>query len=152
MSDIALSAGRRTMVAVEKAFQTGRLFEWIMAGMMIAVAITLTLWPKSAEAASLRILIEAGFSEEFLRLGFFGGGLARCAALYANGHWPVIGPWLRAIGALGGAILWALMASAVAPSLGEIGTGALAVAVFGSLFVGEIFSCHRSLAHGRWWK
>ncbi len=138
------------MTAVEKAFRTGRLFEWVTSGMMIAIAVTLTVWPKSSEAGSFRLLVQAGFDSEFLRLGFFMGGLARCIALYANGRWPLIGPWMRAVGALGGATLWALMAAAVVPALGQIGSGALAVAVYGSLSVGEIVSCHRVLAHGRW--
>lgn len=138
------------MVAVEKIIQSGRLFEWVTAGMMIAIAVTLTIWPKSAEIGSFLILIQAGFDKGLLQLGFFVGGVARCVALFANGRWPIIGPWMRATGALGGAVLWALMGSAVIPSLGNISNGALAVAMFGSLLIGEIFSCHRALANGRW--
>lgn len=151
MSDVVLSsAGIRFMSVVEKSVRTGRLFEWVASLMMIAIGVTLSLWPKSAEAGSLRILVEAGFAAPWLIVGFVGGGAARLIALYANGHWPLIGPWLRAVGALGGAVLWSLMGAAVLPALGQVGSGALAVPVFFALCIGDVISCHRSLAHGRW--
>lgn len=40
---------------------------------------------------------------------FIGVGTIRMAALIANGNWPQYGPWMRAIGALIGALIWSQM-------------------------------------------
>jgi len=150
MSDFALSAGHAAMAVVEKIYHSSRLFEWVTAGMMLTFFVILSIWPQSANNSSLRIIIAAGFAEPYLRLSFFIGGVMRCAALVANGHWQPVGPWLRACGALGGAVLWASMGWALVPSLGSDSENAILLGVFAWLFLGEIASCHRSLAHGRW--
>lgn len=167
MTDTAISAGSSAMQPAQTAeidIVHGRLFEWFAALFMIGAAVTLTIWPKSFDAHSLQVLVneirlmlaaiglDSGrdFVEPILRSAFLAGGLIRCFALYANGHWPVIGPRLRGAGAGAGALLWSQMSFAVMPSLGDIGSGALAVVLYGLMACCEIVSCYRSGAHGRW--
>lgn len=157
MTDITLSAGPTTMATQAVEANQYRLFEWFASSVMIGMAIALTLWPRSIEAGSLRVVVNEvalvvgkDWIGTVLRGIFLVSGLVRFFALYANGQWPVIGPRLRAIGAAGGALLWSQMSFAVIPSLGEIGGATLALAVFAPMAVCEIISCYRSGEHGRW--
>lgn len=134
-----------------------RLFEWFAAAVMIGMAIMLTLWPKSIDDGSFRIVFNevaliAGqdWVGSTLRSTFLISGLMRFFALYANGQWPVIGPRLRAIGAGGGALLWSQMSYAIIPERDALGSGSWVLAIFVPMVCCEIISCWRSGEHGRW--
>lgn len=160
MTDIAASAGLATMAPEMKAVTTeipGRLFEWVAATMMIGIAIILTIWPQSIDdivyrelIRPLRGIVDDQIVESILRFCFFAGGMLRYFALYANGRLPVIGPRLRGAGAGAAALLWSQMFVAGSMEIIKTGHGTVEVVLLGCMACGEIISCYRSGAHGRW--
>jgi hypothetical protein len=93
------------MTPVMRHYLEGRLFEWIMASAMILLAVQTFVWPGTLAASAFHLLAEAmpnSFIGAFLLLF----GVLRLGALIANGRSLAYGPWLRATGALAGAVLW----------------------------------------------
>lgn len=121
-----------------------RLFEWMTSSMMICSAFLLAIWPHSIGTGSYKLMLQVGVSAQFLSLTFGTFGILRMVALVVNGLWPTWGPRLRAIGAAGGAFVWAQMFMALtwyslvttyppSPSMG--------LSVYFFLMIGELRSC-----------
>lgn len=136
------------MAALLREYRTGRLFEWFAAAAMISIGLKLTFSPHPVDLAVLDVVAHFGIDAEIVRIGFFFGGIARWFALIANGQWPGIGPIMRAIGAIGGAVTWAAIASV--PSFVPGTPGGIVVAICWCMCICEIYCSYRSLAHGRW--
>lgn len=126
-----------------------RLFEWIMALIMIGLAALLFLWPNAVLASDFRIILTI-VSAEHMAVFFGVFGLLRAAALIANGSWPIHGPRLRAIGASSGALMWMQMTIALVQfaSFNE-GVPSPALPVYFALTIGEIVSAYRAMTDER---
>ncbi len=83
----------------------GRLFEWVMSISMVFLSVEIFVWPDTLKASAFRWVLQV-MSEDFIGVVLLGAGVFRCAALVANGSSMVIGPRVRAIGALCGAVIW----------------------------------------------
>jgi hypothetical protein len=125
-----------------------RLFELAMTIAMLGIAIWVIVWPGSIEAGSfkflLRVMSPAAIVGIYALLG-----VARFAALIANGHWEFYGPIVRAIGALFAAFVWAQMSAAL--FLWSDVTGrppSIGIPVFGTLALFELISMYRAMARG----
>jgi hypothetical protein len=83
----------------------GRLFEWVMSVSMVILAIEIFAWPETLKESAFQWATMV-MNTEFVGVVMFGAGWFRCWALIANGSSMAIGPRVRAIGALVGAVLW----------------------------------------------
>lgn len=90
-----------------------RLFELAMTVAMIGEGILLMVSPRSIDASSFHYL--TGVVPLWLCITIFMGlGGARIVALVLNGHWMPHGAYVRAVGAVAGAVMWAQMCAALA--------------------------------------
>lgn len=129
-----------------------RLFEWMTSLMMLGISVTIVLSPATVSRGGFALVENVGLTPSVLGLLFTIGGALRFVALYANGHWPVVGPRLRAFCALGGALVWAQMLVALLKwSCGD-GYISLGVPVYLFLTIGELLSCWRAATDSRWKK
>jgi hypothetical protein len=118
---------------------------------MVGIGLQIMAAPPVSNYRALDLL--AGFvSAGSIALFFISVGAVRMAALIANGRWPSYGPWLRAIGALVGALIWSQMFLGLiaVPSDNLTSLNAPAYLVFTAI---ELISIYRALAmrdgHGR---
>jgi len=132
-----------------------RLFEWSVSAMLIGIALTIMLSPHAIAFGDFYIVarIGLGAKPQTFVLFFLLVGVARVAALYANGHWPIYGPRCRAAGALAGALIWSQMLAALcwwSTQLDYVSMGIpLGVPVYACLTAGELLSCYRAASDGR---
>jgi hypothetical protein len=101
------------MTPTMRHYVEGRLFEWTMSSGMVLLAVEIFLWPKTLEASSFYWLV-LFLPGNFVGIFMLFIGVARIAALFANGRSMVHGPRVRAVGALAGAVMWAQMDLALA--------------------------------------
>ena len=90
----------------------GRLFEWVMSLSMVMLAIEVLVWPETLRASEFQWLTQV-MSPDFVGAILLAAGWFRCLALLANGSSLVIGPRVRAIGAIIGAVMWVQFATAL---------------------------------------
>lgn len=128
---------------------SNRMFEWISTAMMLGIAATLLLSPKSIEFSAFRLMLDAGLTQRSVEVFFLMAGWLRIIALFANGRLPVYGPAARAFGALAGAFIWGQMSVALLGLSPVTGTIAPGVPVYFALVVGELLSCVRAVRDGR---
>jgi len=83
----------------------GRMFEWVMSISMILLSVEIFIWPETLKASAFQ-WITLVLNTEIVGIVLIGAGIFRCSALVANGSSMVIGPRVRAIGALAGAAIW----------------------------------------------
>lgn len=83
----------------------GRLFEWVMSVSMVLLALEIFIWPFTLNASAFQWATMV-MNSEFIGVVLFCAGWFRCLALIANGSSLTIGPRVRAIGALCGAVVW----------------------------------------------
>jgi hypothetical protein len=124
-----------------------RLFEWVTTAMMLSMAIEIAIWPGTIGASAFRYILQM-IGPTNMGLFFAVFGLLRIAALIANGHWPVYGPWMRTIGAGAAALLWFQMDIALvmlAPH--NNGTPSPGIPVYLALTIGEILSAYRAMTN-----
>ena len=123
-----------------------RISEAGAAWMMIGIAVLIATNPAAADAHSFD-LIGVAVVDDWLAPAFLSVGVVRMAALIANGNWPVYGPWMRAGGALLGALIWSQMCL----SLVVLALPSPGIPIYAVLTGTELFSIYRSLAghHGR---
>jgi hypothetical protein len=114
--------------------------------MMIGIALLISTNPQAADAHSFD-LIGVAVVDDWLAPAFLIVGVVRMAALLANGHWPVYGPWMRAGGALVGALIWSQMCL----SLVLLALPSPGIPIYAVLTGSELISIYRALAghHGR---
>ncbi|MGB3506053.1 MAG: hypothetical protein WBA37_11805 [Xanthobacteraceae bacterium] len=124
-----------------------RISEAAAAWMMIGIAVLIATNPAAADAHSFD-LIGVAVVDEWLAPAFLSVGVVRMAALIANGNWPVYGPWMRA----GGALLGALICSQMCLSLVILALPSPGIPIYAVLTGTELFSIYRALAghHGRY--
>lgn len=128
---------------------TCRLFEWVMTFVMLGMAGTIVASPDTIGKGAFRYMLAVGLTPLAVGLFFWIVGLVRVVALVLNGKSPLWGPRLRAIGAAGGALIWAWMAVALVYL--TVDTGSLSLGIFNwvGLAFGEIISCVRAGADVR---
>src|SRR5438105_2826096 len=93
------------MTPVMRHYLEGRLFEWVMATAMILLAVQTFAWPQTLGSSAFHLLIVT-MPSKIIGVFLLLFGLARIAALLANGRSRVYGPRARAVGALAAAVLW----------------------------------------------
>jgi hypothetical protein len=120
-----------------------RLFEWVMTGIMLGLALEIAIWPNTIGASAFYYMLRVIGSTN-LNMFFAVAGLLRVAALIANGTWPVVGPRIRACSAGAASIIWFQMVIAlllVAPVNGVPSPG---IPVYLALTIGELLSAYRA--------
>jgi hypothetical protein len=125
-----------------------RLFELAMTVAMFGIAAWVVTWPGAIAAGSFKFLLQV-FSPAAIIGGYAALAIARFAALIANGHWPLYGPLVRALGALFASFVWAQMAAAL--FLWSDMTGrppGIGIPVYGTLALFELVSMYRAMARG----
>lgn len=124
-----------------------RISEAAAALMMIGIAVLIATNPIAADAHSFD-LIGVAVVDDWLAPAFLTVGVVRMAALVANGSWPLYGPWMRAGGALVGALIWSQMCL----SLVILALPSPGIPIYAVLTATEFFSIYRALAgqHGRY--
>lgn len=128
-----------------------RISEVSNAMVMIGIGVQIIVAPVPPDYHALDMLLGV-IPDGGIALLFVAVGTIRMAALIANGHWPEYGPWLRAVGALVGALIWSQMflSLIVIPSDSLTSLGAPIFSVFTMV---ELISIYRALAmrdhHGR---
>ncbi|MGB5902549.1 MAG: hypothetical protein WBH00_06815 [Xanthobacteraceae bacterium] len=122
-----------------------RISEAGAAWMMIGIAVLISMNPAAADAHSFD-LIGVAIVDDWLAPAFLTVGVVRMAALIANGNWPVYGPWMRAGGALLGALIWSQMCL----SLVILALPSPGIPIYAVLTGSELISIYRALAghHG----
>ena len=126
-----------------------RLFEWVMALVMLMMAGEMALWPDTIRFSVFRYILTI-ISATDLGVFFTVFGLLRMAALVANGHWPKAGPRLRALGAGAGALMWGQLGMALfLYAMDTRGIPSLGIPVYLSLVVGELGSAYRAISDAR---
>lgn len=128
---------------------SNRLFEWMTALMMLGIALTIATSPQSVAHGGFYLMQNVGLTPAVLVVLFCAAGLARAAGLYANGHWPIYGPWCRALGAMGGVFIWAQMLLSLVKWSSQSGYVSIGVPVYVFLTIGELISCYRAASDGR---
>lgn len=125
-----------------------RLFELATTIMMLGVGAFLMIWPNSIESGSFRYLLTIVSAQTIIVI-YTIIGVARIAALIANGHWAFVGPIIRACGAFVGAVVWAQMAAALCLYSSERGSPpSIGIWVYAVLAFFELISMYRALARG----
>lgn len=129
-------------------YSSNRLFEWIMAGGLILVALTLALPGDSLDRGALRLLVDVGASEEAMATIFAVIGTMRAVALFANGKLPFYGPLMRYFGSVIGALVWFVLMSPLAYDSLLSGKVSIYVPLLGMLTLGELISVYRAVRDG----
>ena len=134
-----------SLPAILRHFEN-RISEVAAALIMIGIAVLIAVAPAAADAHSFD-LIGVAIVDEWLAPAFLSVGLVRIAALIANGNWPLYGPWMRASGALVGALIWSQMCL----SLVLLALPSPGIPIYAVLTASELISIYRALAghHGR---
>ncbi len=139
--DRAQTAGR---------YSSNRLFEWVMAIMMLLIAFTLSLPGDTLSRGALNMLqTQLDIDEPIVAVILAAVGTLRCGALYANGNLPVYGPKARTLGSAVGALSWAVLMSTMIFDSLLSKSASIMVPVFGSLIIGEVVSAYRATRDGR---
>jgi len=122
-----------------------RLFELAMTTIMLGEAILLILSPGSLAASSFHFMSETmPLAACIVLFALF--GIARIVALALNGHWLPYGAYVRAGGAVVGALMWGQMAAALLEwgqqTMKPVSPG---IPVYVTLALFEIISMYRAL-------
>lgn len=124
-----------------------RLSELSMAMVMLAIAGWISVFPSVIADGAFRYLNNF-MGRESLMLFFFMFGIARLAALVANGHWQYWGPIIRSACALAAAVLFGQMTLALINLSAEGIDPPISTGVYGVLALFELISMYRALARG----
>jgi hypothetical protein len=126
-----------------------RLFEWMTALMMLGIAATIGVSPRTIESGGFHLMQDAGITRDRLGWAFLLIGILRIGALYANGRSPFYGPWCRFAGAFVGALVWLQMGLALVAWSDRAGYVSIGVPVYAVLALGEFISCYRAANDAR---
>lgn len=127
--------------ATIKHFET-RIAEAVKALIMIGIGIQIMI-AQTLDFNALKML-ERVVNESDLAFFFISVGLLRLAALSANGNWPKYGPWLRAVGAFIGSLIWSNMFLSLA-LLPQTEPRSVAAPIFFVFSIVEILSVYRAI-------
>lgn len=136
------------MTPTMRHYVEGRLFEWVMATAMVLLAVQTFVWPETLNASAfhwLTVVLPSSFIGVFLLLF----GIARFGALVANGRSLVYGPFVRAFGALAGALLWAQFELAMFADFSVKGPPSPGIAFFFPFTLAELYSAYRAASDVR---
>jgi hypothetical protein len=111
---------------------------------MLGMALVLSVYPGAIRSSSFHYIIATGISGRFLFWSFLLFGVIRGLALLANGWLPVYGPLARAVGAAGGAFLWANLGFSLFVFSYDTDVISVGVPVYIVLTELEVFSCYRA--------
>lgn len=131
------------MTPTMRHYVEGRLFEWVMATAMVLLAVQTFVWPETLRTGAfywLAVLMPGPFIGIFLLLF----GIARFGALVANGRSLVYGPFVRAFGALAGAVLWAQFELAMFADFTVKGPPSPGIPFFFAFTLAELYSAYRA--------
>jgi hypothetical protein len=79
---------------------------------MVLLAIEIFVWPETLKASAFQWAVQL-INPEFVGAVLLIAGWFRCLALIANGSSIAIGPRVRAIGAIVGAVIWVQFGTAL---------------------------------------
>lgn len=100
------------VVDLDDRHSRNRADEWKLSILFVLLSLWTIIWPGSfanGRFAAIDNIISPPELTLFLGcLGFF-----RMSALYSNGHYPILGPIVRALCSLGGAFIFVMMAFAL---------------------------------------
>lgn len=130
-----------TLRKILEHFQN-RISEAVKAAIMIGIGIQVMIEP-TATYNAFRFLTTI-MSIEHIATFFMFVGVARLLALIANGNFPEYGPWIRAIGAFLGSLVWSQMFLSLV-ALTPQDSGSLGAPVFFVFSVVEFLSIYRAL-------
>lgn len=126
-----------------------RLFELAMTVAMMGEGLLLMLSPRSIEASSFRYLIDVVPIWLCIILFAWLGG-ARIIALALNGHWMPHGAYVRAVGAVAGAFMWAQMgASLLVNNMAKGDPVSPGIPIYATLTLFEVVSVYFALVGAR---
>jgi hypothetical protein len=121
-----------------------RMIEWTCAAILLGYAIVVIIWPTTIAGGNFRYLLQVGIGPFQFIIPCLILGLARMAALYFNGQGL---PWsarVRAVGAIGGGIIFATMALMLGAVTRDGLPLPLGCVTHAALAVIEMYSCLRA--------
>lgn len=122
-----------------------REFEWYAALVLISIAASIFVTPRTIEVGAFRYLLQMGFSVDHAWVMYGIIGTTRVAVLLLNGNIPFYGPHIRAILCVISALIWGMMAVALVRLTEDTGTLSLGIGAWGWATVFELRSLHRAL-------
>jgi hypothetical protein len=139
----------RGLISREGAHSRNRVFEWTSAGALFADGILFIFSPRSISESSFSPILDA-FPVTLIAICFLMTGGMRILALWHNGHWPIVGPSIRIVGAILGAVAWSAMGFALLKQVAEVDRAmSPGVTVYIALFLAELYSARRAAADVR---
>lgn len=137
------------MIAPAGKHSSNRLIEWLLASIMLGIALTIVITPQTISHGAFRYILLVPYVTPHVVAAFFGYfSVVRLVALYLNGQIHPYSAHMRFVGSLAGAISWSLMALALAylsTTVQTVSTGIpIGIPVYCGLVVAEIFSCMRA--------
>lgn len=127
----------------------GRALEYFASIVMLCWAAVLALPGDTLAAGALRPLLGFGIQEVWVATIYGAMGAARLVTLVINGRWPH-GPWLRALGALGGFLMWSQVVLVIAWNGAQSGVASTGIAVYLPMALAELYSIYRASSDGRY--
>lgn len=86
-----------------------RSLEWLMVGCFFGIFVEMLVIPDLVRASVFRYMVAGKTTPSVLAIVFLLTSYLRAVALILNGRSYYYGPYLRALGALVGAVLWSMM-------------------------------------------
>lgn len=120
-----------------------------MTGALLGMAALLMIWPNAVAHSKFQFMLDVVGSKTLMLFYLFVGWF-RAVALYLNGGWPVWGARVRALAAIGGALVWLQMA--VSLIMAQLAIGAPpspSVPLYLALVAAEFYSIYRAAADAR---
>ncbi len=129
---------------------SNRAIEWLMAAMLLGIALAILITPRTLETGAFRYLIALfGIGPWGAFALCLGVGSIRMVGLYYNGTWHPVSARMRSVGAILSAIIWGVMAYGLAYLTVESRTISIGIPVYVCLTVGEIYSSIRAGADAK---
>lgn len=139
----------KSFISREGTRSRNRVFEWCSSCALFGDGLLFTLSPRSIQESSFAPILDT-FSVSAIAFMFLVTGLLRILALWHNGTWPIIGPTIRIIGAIIGAVTWSAMGFALLVQVFEVERAmSPGVPVYVALFLAELYSARRAAADVR---
>jgi hypothetical protein len=146
---VSQPARTRALLSSEGSRSRNRVFEWMSAGALFADGVLFIFSPRSIQESSFAPILDAFPAALIAVLVLMTGGM-RIAALWHNGRWPVVGPSIRIVGAILGAVAWSAMGFALLKQVAEVDRAmSPGVTVYVALFLAELYSARRAAADVR---
>jgi hypothetical protein len=146
---ISQPAKTRGVISQEGTRSRNRVFEWCSSGALFGDGILFILSPGSLRQSAFSPILDA-FPPGLIAFLFLLTGGMRIIALWHNGRWPIVGPSIRIVGAVIGAVAWSSMGFALLLQVFEVGRSmSPGVPVYAALCIAELYSARRAAADVR---